>query len=152
MLQIRHRIFETNSSSANVLVIPKNQGVRVPERFIFMDDDTSLRPVEIVLCHLGHDSETVDQIVNFLYLSGVDEIIYGGHDINYKKAIDKYKKCPEDKGIPKGWGKESFAKALFGTETDCDHYNDGDRRPNYVEGAGTVDSDDDNWYREYYAD
>lgn len=49
MIQIRNNIFETNSSSADVLIIPKDQGVHVPKRFIYVDDETSLKPSEKVI-------------------------------------------------------------------------------------------------------
>jgi hypothetical protein len=161
MLQIRRGMFETNSSSANVLTIPKDQGVHVPKRFIFMDDDTSLRPIEIVLTHLIGSKmynrpslETITQIVNFIYQAGVEEIVYGGPDHRIQEIIDTYKDKSSDQGVPNGWGKESLLLALFGTETECEYYRDGETRPNYGPGPEykQLDSDENNWYREYYAD
>ena len=151
MLQIRNSIFETNSSSANVLIIPKCQGIHVPNRFIYVDDETSLKTSEKVIYSIIHgwrsDRETIDKLVNFLYISGVEEIIYGVHDKYFQDAVDKYKDHPEDMGGPDGWGKEVLKFAIFGTDTEIEHFCDGEDRPTYH-----GDSDDDNWYREYSVD
>lgn len=150
MIQVRESIFETNSSSANVLCVPKDQTIRIPKRFIFMWDTTSLRPSEIVLCHMfddwhGNANEFIDQIVNFLYLNGVEEIIYGGREhYHFEQAIETFKNNPRDLGLPKNWTRDFLLRALFGTETDCEYYED-----------GMYDSDKDtenNDYIEYCAD
>lgn len=158
MIQIRHSMFETNSSSANVLIIPKNQNIHIPQRFIYVDDETSLRPSELVIYKIIHgwksDRDNIDKIVNFLYNSGVEEIVYGGHDRYFQEAIKRYKDHPEDMGIPDGWNKDTFMFAIFGTESEVQHFSDGDSKPNYGPGPEykQLDSDEENWYREYYAD
>ena len=158
MIQIRYSCFETNSSSANVLIIPKNQGINVPKRFIYVDDDTSTRPSELVIYKIIHgwksDRENIDKLVNFLYLSGVEEIIYGGHDGYFQRVVDKYKDHPEDMGVPNGWSKEELKFALFGIESEVQHFSDGEQRPNYGPAPEyeQLDSDEENWYVEYYAD
>ena len=129
MIQIRDCFFETNSSSSNVLCIPKSQSISIPKRFIFMEDDTSLRPSEVVLCNIfddwhGNKKESMEQIVNFLYLNGVEEIIYGGHVDWFENAINKYKDNPIDMGLPNKWTKDLLLRALFGTETDCQYYGE----------------------------
>lgn len=157
MIQIRTSCFETNSSSANVLIIPKSQSIHVPKRFIFMDDDTSSKPIELVIhsiisCY-GNERENIDKIVNFLYTSGVEEIIFGGRNPYFEDAINKYKDNPEDMGIPDNWTKEQLKYALFGNYTDAEYCADGESRPNTDPDTGRyIDEDDDNWYREYYAD
>lgn len=128
MISIRHLFFETNSSSANVLCIPKDQGIHIPKRFIYMDDETSLRPSEIVLWHIFHgwkaDDDNVDKIINFLYINGVEEIIYGGRGTKFENAVKKYKDHPIDMGLPKDWTKDLLLRALFGVDTDCQYYSD----------------------------
>lgn len=161
MIQIRHNCFETNSSSANILIIPKDQWGKAPSRFFYMDDETSRKPSEFVIYRLIHgydswrtNSDAIDQIVNFLYLSGVEEIIYGGHDSYFEKAIQKYKDHPEDLGVPQGWNKEVFRLALFGSSSEVEHFSDGESRPNYGPGPEykRLDEDEENYYREYYSD
>ena len=151
MFQIRHSMFETNSSSANVLIIPKSQGIYVPNRFIYVDDETSLKPSEKVIYSIIHgwrsDRENIDKLVNFLYISGVEEIVYGGHDSYFERAIEQYKDHPEDMGVPDGWSKEVLKFAIFGSDTEIEHFCDGEDRPTYH-----CDSDEENWYREYSAD
>ena len=161
MIQIRKGIFETNSSSANVLILPKyGGGIHVPKKFFYMDDDTSLKPTEIVINHIiskgwsGTDYEAVNQIVNFLYLNGVEEIVYGGKDPAFEQAVERYKDKPEDLGVPKNWNKELLLQALFGSDTECSHYGDGDRPYNYsdtVKDPLIQAEDNDNIYIEYYA-
>lgn len=156
MVHIRNSFFETNSSSANVLIIPKNQGVRVPSRFIYVDDGTSSRPTELIIYKILHgwhsNNEDIDKIVNFLYLSGVEEIIYGGSSSYFENAINKYKDNPIDLGVPDGWSKEVLKLALFGTETEIEFFYDGDNnRPNYDANYNMIESDDNNYYREFYA-
>lgn len=129
MIQVRVGIFETNSSSANVLCVPKEQNIIVPKRFIFMDDETSSRPIEVVLCNLfddwfGDTTETINQIINFLYLNGVEEIIYGGHNRKVMDAIEKYKDSPIDMGVPTRYSKNLLLRILFGDTTDCNYYSD----------------------------
>ncbi len=159
MIQIRHSMFETNSSSANVLIIPKSQGIHVPQRFIYVDDETSLKPSEKVIYSIIHgwksDRENIDKLVNFLYISGVEEIIYGGHDRYFQEAVDKYKDHPEDMGVPDGWSKEVLKFAIFGTDSEVKYFRDGEYgRPNIGPAPEYkyLDSDDENWYREYSAD
>lgn len=151
MIQIRHGCFETNSSSANVLIIPKSRCIHVPNRFIYVDDETSLKPSEKVIYSIIHgwrsDRENIDKLVNFLYISGVEEIIYGGHDSYFESAIEQYKDHPEDMGVPDGWSKEVLKFAIFGSDTEIEHFCDCGDRPTYH-----GDSDEENWYREYSAD
>jgi hypothetical protein len=158
MIHIRYGLFESNSSSANVLIIPKNQGVHVPKRFIYVDDETSTRASELVIYKIIHGwksgRENIDKLINFIYISGVEEIIYGGHDPYFERAIEQYKDHPEDMGVPDGWNKEVLKFAIFGTESEVQHFSEGESRPNYVAGPdyGQIDDDLDNWYKEYYAD
>lgn len=159
MIQFRHSMFETNSSSANVLIIPKSQGIHVPQRFIYVDDETSTRPSELVIYKIIHgwkaDRENIDKLVNFLYISGVEEIVYGGHDRYFQEAVDKYKDHPEDMGVPDGWSKEVLKFAIFGTDSEVKYFRDGEYgRPNIGPAPEYkyLDSDDENWYREYSAD
>ncbi len=158
MIQIRTSCFETNSSSANILIIPKSQGIHVPQRFIYVDDETSLKPSEKVIYSIIHgwkaDRENIDKLVNFLYISGVEEIVYGGHDSYFERAIEQYKDHPEDMGVPDGWNKEVLKFALFGNESEIQHFSDGETRPNVGPAPEYkyLDSDDENWYREYSAD
>lgn len=156
MIQIRNGLFETNSSSANVLIIPKNQGIVVPKRFIFMDDGTSKRPAEWVMFKIIHgwdaSRESIDQIINFLYNCGVEEIIYGGNDSYIQKAIDMYKGRPDYIGLPKGWTEQKLKLALFGDLTEIEFFGDGDYdRPNYDKDYNVIEEDDDNFYKDYYA-
>ena len=158
MLQIRYSTFETNSSSADILIIPKQQDIRVPKRFIVKGDDTSKLPDEKVMASMietmYYNKERLDQLVNFLYLNGVEEIIYGGSNAYFRKAIETFKDNPQDLGVPTGWGKDSLLKALFGVETTVEHYGSGDTRPNRGPGPEyeEIDSDAENLYREFYAD
>lgn len=159
MIQFRHSMFETNSSSANVLIIPKSQGIHVPQRFIYVDDETSTRPSELVIYKIIHgwkaDRENIGKLVNFLYISGVEEIVYGGHDRYFQEAVDKYKDHPEDMGVPDGWSKEVLKFAIFGTDSEVKYFRDGEYgRPNIGPAPEYkyLDSDDENWYREYSAD
>lgn len=154
MIQIRYGIFETNSSSANVLIIPKNQSIHIPKRFFFMDDDTSLKPTEIVLTNIIHgwrsDCNTIDQIINFLYNCGVEEIIYCKNDY-FADAIEKYKDNFIDMGIPTGWTKDMLTYALFGLDSEINHYSDGEDRPTRGPAPDYKyqTEDDNNWYKEY---
>ena len=156
MLQIRTSCFETNSSSANILIIPKSQGIHVPNRFIYVDDETSTRPSELVIYKIIHgwnaNRENIDKLVNFLYISGVEEIIYGGNDRYFEDAINKYKNNPEDIGVPDGWNKEVLKLALFGNYSEVEYFSEGQTRPNYDENYNMIDEDENNYYREYYAD
>ena len=155
MIQIRHGVYETNSSSANVLIIPKEQNAHVPQKLYFMDDDTSRKPTELILCRLFAYG-FIDEIINFLYLNGVEEIVYGGSNGKIINAIERYKNKPQDLGLPKGWEKEKLLKALFGYSTEVEHFGDGDRRPTWQEDDngkwGHVDEDWENWYEEFYTD
>ena len=159
MIQIRHGCFETNSSSANVLIIPRFQNIHVPKRFIYMDDETSTRPPELVLYKIIHgwrsNQDDIDKIVNFLYVNGVEEIVYGGHDRYFEEAINKYRNCPDDLGVPNGWSKPQLMGALFGSDTEVQYFRDGeDDRPNVGPPPKYeyIDSDEENWYKEYSAD
>lgn len=158
MIQIRHGLFETNSSSANVLIIPKSQGIHVPHRFFYMDDGTSLKPSEKVIYSILHgwnfERDNVDKIVNFLYINGVEEIVYGGHNPYFEEAVNKYKDRPEDIGVPDGWTNEELKFALFGNSSEIEHFEDGQTRPNYSPAPEykQLDQDDENWYREYSAE
>jgi len=152
MIQFRNSFFETNSSSANVLCIPKDQGIHIPKRFIYMDDETSLRPSELVLWHILHgwrvnEKEETEKIVNFLYLNGVEEIIYGGHGFYFEDAIKKYKDRSIDMGLPNDWTKDLLLRALFGNETDCQYYSEGEDYKHQ-----TDYSEEDNDYLMYSAD
>ena len=157
MIQIRYNMFETNSSSANVLIIPKNQNVHIPKRFYFMDDDTSLKPTEKVIVDIIHgwnaDRNAIDQIVNFLYNCGVEEIIYCKNDY-FADAIAKYKNNSIDMGIPNGWTKDMLIHALFGSDSEIEYYSDGMDRPTYGPAPDYKyqTEDDENWYKEYSAD
>lgn len=153
MIQIRYSCFETNSSSVNVLIIPKSQGTHVPKRFIYVDDETSLKPSEKVIYSITHGwsssiRDNIDKIVNFLYLNGVEEIVYGGHDRYFEEAINKYQGRPEDLGIPNGWSKPELIGAIFGDESEIKYCADGESRPN--EGPAPeyeyLESDEENWY------
>lgn len=153
MIQIRNSYFETNSSSANILIVPKEQSCSVPDRFIYVEDETSLKPSEKVIYSIlnscySSSSEDIDKIVNFLYLNGVNEIIYGGNNPCFKDAIEKYKDNPMDMGLPDGWSRDLLFKALFGFESTVEHYEDGDHRPTYK----SYDDDDENYYVSYSAD
>ena len=151
MIQVRKGMFETNSSSANVLIIPKDQNIHVPKRLIYIDDETSRKPSEIVLYNLMNgfrmSKDTIDVVINFLYNNGVEEIIYGGRNSYIAKAIEMYREKPVDMGVPSNWDKKILLFALFGDETECHFYADGDHRPN-----ADADEYDENWYREYSAD
>lgn len=158
MIQIRHGLFETNSSSANVLIIPKSQGMHVPQRFIYVDDETSLKPSEKVIYSIIHgwnsDRENIDKLVNFLYISGVEEIIYGGHDPYFEDAIERYKDHIEYMGVPDGWNAKVLKLAIFGNGSEIQHFCDGEHRPNYGPAPEykPLDQDDENYYREYWAE
>lgn len=80
-------------------------------------------------------------------MSGVDEIIYGGYDSYFERAIEKYKDNPIDMGIPDGWSVDMLKYTLFGNSTEIKHFNDCEDRPTYY-----GNSDEDNWYKEYSAD
>ena len=153
MIQIRYSCFETNSSSVNVLIIPKSQGTHVPKRFIYVEDETSLKPSEKVIYSITHGwsssiRDNIDKIVNFLYLNGVEEIVYGGHDRYFEEAINKYQGRPEDLGIPNGWSKPELIGAIFGDESEIKYCADDESRPN--EGPAPeyeyLESDEENWY------
>ena len=151
MIQIRTDLFETNSSSANVLCVPKKQSIHIPKRFIYMDDETSLRPTEIVLHHIlsnwhGNKKENTDKIINFLYLNGVEEIVYGGHDRYFEETANKYKDKATDMGLPDNWNKDLLLRALFGTENDCQFYSD-----EYDYQLESDYSEEDNDYISFYA-
>ena len=155
MLQIRNSFFETNSSSANILIIPKDQGIHVPKRFFYMDDDTSLKPTEKLISHATHswsgtNREVVDKIVNFLYLAGVEEIVYGGKNYYWDEVIQKYKNNPEDKGLPSGWTKEQLTLALFGDESYIKYFEEGSQKPVYDENNKYRLEDYENYYVDYY--
>ena len=154
MIQYRIGSFETNSSSANVLIIPKSQCVRIPKRFIFVDDETSMRASEKVLHSLLYNRDNIDKVINFMYLSGVEEIVYGGRDSNIERAIEKYKNHPQDMGFPVRWGRDKLTLALFGVESEVEHFRDGESRPNYGPGPEykQLDEDEENYYEEYYSD
>lgn len=151
MISIRNNMFETNSSSANVLIIPKNQGIHIPKQFIFVDDETSLKPSEKVLYIILNDSHSSKddayKMVNFLYNIGVEEIIYGGHNRYFQEAIDIFKNKFEDMGVPDGWTKDVLILAMFGNETELNHYRDGDSRPTWDN-----EPDENNYYRTYHSD
>ena len=153
MIQIRYSCFETNSSSVNVLIIPKSQGTHVPKRFIYVDDETSLKPSEKVIYSITHGwsssiRDNIDKIVNFLYLNGVEEIVYGGHDRYFEEAINKYQGRPEDLGIPNGWSKPELIGAIFGDESEIKYCADDESRPNMGPAPEYeyLESDEENWY------
>ena len=153
MIQIRYSCFETNSSSVNVLIIPKSQGTHVPKRFIYVDDETSLKPSEKVIYSITHGwsssiRDNIDKIVNFLYLNGVEEIVYGGHDRYFEEANNKYQGRPEDLGIPNGWSKPELIGAIFGDESEIKYCADDESRPNMGPAPEYeyLESDEENWY------
>lgn len=157
MIQVRKGMFETNSSSANVLIIPKDQNIHVPKRFIYVDDETSLKPSEKVIYSIIHgwrsSRDNIDKIVNFLYLNGVEEIVYGGHDRYFEEAVNKYQGRPEDLGVPNGWSKPKLMSAIFGTESEIKYCADGEPRPDVGPAPNYeyLESDEENWYVEYSA-
>ena len=61
---------------------------------------------------------------------------------------------PEDMGVLDGWNKEVLKLAIFGNESEIRHFSDGETRPNYGPGPKyeRLDSDEENWYKEYSAD
>ncbi len=158
MYQIRQSMFETNSSSANVLIVPKDQQLHVPKRFIFMDDETSNKPIEKVLYNCIHgynrnEREEIDKIVNFLYTCGVEEIIYGGKNYYFEQAIEKFKDKPTYLGVPIHWDEQEFKYALFGEESYIEYFYEGDPRPDVDPNTyHYIDEDDENWYKSYSDD
>ena len=50
-------------------------------------------------------------------------------------------------GVPDDWSKDVLMLALFGNDTEIEHFCDGEDRPTYH-----GNSDEENWYREYHSD
>ena len=158
MIQVRHIMFETNSSSANVFIIPKDQHVSIKKRFIFRSDSSSDIVSEQALCQIfdgwfdeSRNREAIDQIINFLYSVGVEEIIYDGPNEYIEKAINKYKDHIQNLGLPDGWTEEQLVKTLFGSDTKAEVFNECDSdRPDYdVKANEYIQEDENNWYKSY---
>ncbi len=158
MIQVRYIMFETNSSSANVFIIPKDQRVVIKKRFIFRSDHSSDIVSEQALCYIfddwfdeGINKEAIDQIINFLYSVGVEEIIYDGPNEYIEKAINKYKDHIQNLGLPDGWTEEQLVKTLFGCDTIAEVFSEYDsNRPDYnAETNEYVQEDENNWYKSY---
>ena len=92
MIQIRYDMFETNSSSCHVFMIPKNMGIKVPSTVELNDDyGTTDNMPNLFFNDINWGEEYTTPFIRMLYKCGVKEIKYTGKDKFVTKAIEKYK-------------------------------------------------------------
>lgn len=129
MFNKRIGFFETNSSSCHALMIPHDQKRSKSKVLDLTEDSTSGLNLRKLINELH--GEAAEQIVNLLYLNGVETIKYTGRNEDFKKFIESAKNDPQDLGVPKiyglyDWNKMDWINAFLGLE-NWDYYGmDGD--------------------------
>lgn len=119
MLQIRHSLFETNSSSCHVLVVPMNQDIIFSK--IACSDG---------LDYLLDHAYGIEGLIHWLYEEGVEEIIYNGNDSSIRRTINEVKYAPDKRydfrvGLDNAYlSKEVLKMIIFGDETMVDIRDD----------------------------
>lgn len=138
MIQIRNSLFETNSSSVNTLVIPKDASISIPERVsLFYDNYSSWRYTEDTdtlnyaysMCVDRGDCEIL-LFLNYLRRKGVKEI-----ETHPTTGVEEWNIDYDDSAIP--------LKDIFGSEKVLDLFCFGSGSMIY-EGN---DNDSDNLYK-----
>lgn len=127
MLEIRKGFFETNSSSCHALLIPKDQDIQIRKTLDLNEDSMHCQYIrDFIAC--CNDEQCIE-LVNLLYLSGVETIKYSGRNRYFSKCIEQEKANPRDLGISKNgcmynaWSKQDVLNFIFGTFNE---YNEND--------------------------
>lgn len=114
MIQIRNGIFETNSSSCHVFMIPKNTDIKIPKTVILEDECSADNMLNIYFNDINWGKDDIEPFIQFLYKCGVQEIRYNGRYSYVNDLIKKYKNSdPNEFYIRRN--EESLKKVCFGT-------------------------------------
>ena len=98
MIQIRNRMFETNSSSVHALIIDKDAEEHLSST-IDLSADNSIGDITRELIR-DLDEENTRTFVNWLYCHGCDNIIYHGSNKWLNDFAKMYKDNYSDTGVP----------------------------------------------------
>lgn len=98
MIQIRQNMFETNSSSCHVLIIPNDVVERLPKVIDLSSDDSNGDYTRRFVRELNEEDSKI--FINWLYCNGVEEIKYYGSNKYINEFIIKYKDNYTDLGFP----------------------------------------------------
>ena len=125
MIEVRNGMFETNSSSCNVLVIPKEQEVRVPKTIDLSADDYDGDLMRRFIREELVDDESAKRFICFIYSKGVEEIKYHGRNKAVTKYIKECKGTQENIGLPQispnfdcgdDWTEDTWMRFIFGSD------------------------------------
>lgn len=100
MINIRHRFFETNSSSVHALIIDIEANDKLPTTIDLSADDSIGDIIRGFVRDL--DEENTKKFINWLYCKGVTVIKYNGSNKWVSKFVQKYKDSYSDMGLPNG--------------------------------------------------
>ena len=100
MLQIRSSFFETNSSSCHALIINMNASGKLPSKLFLDEDSDEGNYIRKFIRELN--KRDTKKLANWLYMHGVESIVYHGNNIWLNQYMDDYKDSYSDLGLPKG--------------------------------------------------
>lgn len=109
MIQIRRNVFETNSSSVHMLVIPKDTTIKVPKKVFLQGGDYGW----------SHDTEC--STINYMYQTCVD---FG------RETLDKFFEYLKRKGVEEiyapelHWVKDNWGERAENNNGYVDHANE----------------------------
>lgn len=98
MIQIRHSMFETNSSSIHALIVEKEAEGTLGST-IDLSADNPIGDVTRELVR-GLDEEDTRKLINWLYCKGVKTIKYNGSNKWINDFAEQYKDSYSDLGLP----------------------------------------------------
>lgn len=138
MIQVRLRMFETNSSSIHALIVEKE----AEETLGTMIDLSADNPIGDVTREIvrGLNEEDTRKLINWLYCKGVETIKYYGSNKWVNDFITQYKDNYSDLGLPEGIDYDLTEGALINLLTGCyedyygrddDYYYDEDTQISY---------------------
>lgn len=117
MIQIRHDMFETNSSSCHVFMFPKDMGIHIPTIVNLNDEwatEDNMPNLFFNDCNWGEEYTT--PFIQFLYKCGVKTINYSGRYDYVKKAIEEYKDKTDFDLCGLHINEHDLLKVCFGTD------------------------------------
>ena len=98
MIQIRNSMFETNSSSCHTLIIQRFTEDTLNKTVDLSEDSFNGDFIRRIVREMNDDN--IEKLINWLYLHGVENIMYNGSRQKVYECIEKYKDHPIDLGMP----------------------------------------------------
>ena len=128
MIQFRHSMFETNSSSCHVFMFPKGMGIKVPSTVTLYDtyEETTDNMPNLFFNDINWGEEYTTPFIRMLYRCGVKEIKYTGKSKYVNEAIEKYKNVDNSDAslYYPSTNISKFKKIVFGTDVHITEMED----------------------------